>query len=213
MQIITPPTDNLYKFVAIAGLVIFVASFVVPKQVEYMLRDKKFQKISEEAKAKADYEIWLGAEKRLEIQKKQLEADNRAFHEFMVENPRDSIPDDVAQVLKEKSLEADKRRMEFWKEHEKNAQLAGIADQDIGLIKALEEEITFLESESKWARCVAGWCFWISIGMLGCGFFFWWSKVQIPQDETTILELAEKRLTLAKVEKDNGNKSQWVGSM
>jgi hypothetical protein len=31
--LVTPPTDNLYKFLAIAGMVLFVASLVVPMQL------------------------------------------------------------------------------------------------------------------------------------------------------------------------------------
>jgi len=193
MQIITPPTDNLYKFLAIGGLVVFVASFVVPKQVEYALRDKQFRKITEYAKAKSDYEIWQGAEKRLIMQKQEWEANKKQLTEFKKEHRRDELPEDVAQVLKQEVIDGDKRILEFWNTHEKNAMLAAVADQGIGLMKSIDEENKYWEAEAKWTGRIFQWCFWIGIAMSVGGFAGWWCKIQIPHDEMTQLELAAKR--------------------
>src|SRR4051812_16043058 len=40
MEIFKPPTDNLYKFVAVSGLLIFLASFIVPQRLnrDYLIR-------------------------------------------------------------------------------------------------------------------------------------------------------------------------------
>lgn len=193
MQLITPPTDNLYKFLAITGVVLFVTSFVVPKQAEYALRDKRFRRIAETAKAKADYEIWVGAEKRLEWEQKGVNTRYELLKQYMNQHPREQTPDDVANKIMEQAIDAERRTLDFWKNREKNAQLAGVADQGIGLIKSLDAEIQFWDSEATNTKLLFQGCFWAGITISTLGFIGWWYKYQRPQDELMQIELAAKR--------------------
>lgn len=50
MDMLTPPTDSLYKFMAIFGLVLLIASFFIPSRAEHTFDAALIAKLVEDAK-------------------------------------------------------------------------------------------------------------------------------------------------------------------
>lgn len=86
MDILKPPTDNLYKFIAISGLLIFLASFIFP-QILYKDYAMKFAEI----------------EGDLRVMQKQLDTLNSIM---------ETEPDDPLQK-KENDIEINRRVIEL----------------------------------------------------------------------------------------------------
>lgn len=194
----TPPVDNLYKLMAFSGVAIVIACFVIPWQAEYLLQSKRFQAVAENAKAKADYEMWQASETRLLMQKQAVEQQRQNLQKFMDEHPRDSVPDEVAKALKERLDRLDQRNEEFWDEHAKTTAMAGVADGKIGLMNAIDAEIEFLDGKLSLANKM----FWVGLpaGILFTigGFALWYIKHQHLQDQILRAERDEKLKTTAK---------------
>ena len=65
MELPTPPTDNLYKFMAIAGLLVFAASIYFPFQFAFRIHDEVMQ--CEESLAVLQADVDYTIEKKREI--------------------------------------------------------------------------------------------------------------------------------------------------
>ena len=65
MELPTPPTDNLYKFMAIAGLLVFAASIYFPFQFAFRIHDEVMQ--CEESMAVLQADVDYTIEKKREI--------------------------------------------------------------------------------------------------------------------------------------------------
>lgn len=196
MDFLKPPTDNLYKFVAMSGLVLFLVSMTYPPWLSYRFsssifeleKDSKILKleIKAEETRRTDFKAELDAItadgnstlKEAEDLKRLVESQaSRA-------QKRRLIPARVALEQKYKLLQA---RVEEIKKGYNEKRATFMASSD-----ALEQKQIELESRLdlvKWAHGqlkLLGWvaifCAGLGAFMANAGFIFWYRRVQVYQD-------------------------------
>jgi hypothetical protein len=196
MDFLKPPTDNLYKFVAMSGLVLFLVSLTYPPWLSYRLSSSIFElekdtKILElEIKAdearRADFKAELDAItadgnstlKEAENLKRLVESQpSRA-------QKRRLIPERVALEQKYKLLQA---RVEENKKgfNEKRATFMASSDAlDRKLIelRARLDLVKWTHGQLKLLGWVALFCIGLGSLMANAGFIFWYRRVQVYQD-------------------------------
>lgn len=196
MDFLKPPTDNLYKFVAMSGLVLFLVSMTYPPWLSYRFSSSIFE-----------------LEKDTKILELEIEAEETRRTDFKAE--LDAITADGDNTLKE--VENLKRLLESQPSRAQKRRLIPervALEQKYKLLKAQVEEskkgfnekrATFMASSdalrrkqielksrldlAKWAHGqlkLLGWVaiFFAGLGafMANAGFIFWYRRVQVYQD-------------------------------
>lgn len=189
MQNFQPPTDNLYKFLALTGVVLTLAGIALPSGMSYSLRIREFDFVAQIAEAKAEYEVWQAAEVRAQARREAYKVEGAKLNQFMAEHPKDSLPADVQVVLRDKALQNDKDTRALFDSLEQITDRAATADKAIGAINASAKEVEFL----KWTAVASLWSggtlLCIGIVLAVSGFTLWYRRTQRFQDQLLVAEL------------------------
>jgi len=157
-----PPTDSLYKFCAIAGLVVVLISVYLPERMVEEFESKASVFILELRKAKVE----------LEFQSKELDSLNKDLTSL-----RQSLMQKQAnKSVQEKSIERTNQAASAIRQTSKTVELKNAE------IMTTEEEIKRLGERTRSAVRV-GAIGWILGGILAVyGFTNWYRKIQVHQD-------------------------------
>lgn len=160
MSIVSIPTDNLYKFLAVFGLVIPVAGIVYPHTVLVDLKERA-------VKNRASLE-------RVEYEKAELYKDVEILGDAIGINGENFI-DTLGQLTEsQKALYAERLRNLLLKRHEIDMKVLDIrADTEIA--KLYQAEISMLNYVGVGASA-------LGVSMMILGFYAWHHKVQKYQD-------------------------------
>jgi hypothetical protein len=175
-EMIKPPTDSLYKFMAISGLLLLVFCLIYPEQ-------RRFEVNIEKARIDGELKILISDN---EVLKQDLELlmddlkDHKDRAQKMAEN-RGTATELTGLQKRQDELER-KKLEQFEKERAFKTKLLEIQTK-IMLLNTTESFASWLAYLSK-VGFVVGACLMIS------GFLFWYLKVQQPQDR--ILEAQAK---------------------
>lgn len=172
MSLFQPPTDNLYKFLAIAGLLLFGFSLIFPALQLRELRDKQIQLVGERQVLNVEQSYWEAmSDVELGNNKIMLEAIQS------LRNEPDFMKQDKAYIdYINNELNRGRERNEQLKEKSK---LLFIREAEINtkneLLKAVDFDITFM----RWLGVVTAL---IASCFASYGFRLWYRRVQAPQD-------------------------------
>jgi hypothetical protein len=169
------PTDNLYKFVALSGLVLTGAACYFTYSMSGQLNDKHYQYVS----------AFVATQEKMKLANSNVEMLNSAIKNTIDAQNGKAVPDGQLAIEippKEfKELEIEARRV--------GSELAienAMHDIEDQRIQELESELKFV----KWAGLFATI---VGVAMSSIGFFVWYRKVQKPMDEMIQLQLKEKQ--------------------
>lgn len=165
MEFIRPPTDNLYKFIAISGLAILLASTIIP-----FLR------------------LW-----QLELRRARIGA--RINHSMLILSRRAPGIDEALKLTKQIQSAGDtvdEETRELWiRQYDSITQYW--TDAEAEQIRQIEQEeketaIALAESEALagqvkdiWSLALSG--LGVGLGLTGLGFWLWWARVQKFEDK------------------------------
>jgi hypothetical protein len=190
VQNLQPPTDNLYKFLALTGVVVAISAVVGPAGMFYNLRVRESDFAAQTAAAKADDSVFRAAEQFEKERRADNAANSALFKQFMAEHPVDTLPADVREPLKQESIRSSQELREINGLGERIVEKAAVADKAYGALEAKRSEIDFL----KWTAIVtlgAGVLMLITgVAMAIVGFRLWYLRTQVHQDNILAAEAA-----------------------
>ncbi len=187
----TPPTfqfpiDNLYKFIALSGVVLLVASVYLPFRAMSEFYAKSFQLIAEEQRSFTLHELWAASE---------------SIHD------RRAMPL-IGRLFEANDAEAEEIKKEFKElldSHNADSMKKGSeADISKGTLAALSSEVKFLRLISRASFGLFVAMFGAGVWLMHFGFTRWYRLVQQYQD--AILEADAKLKTTPVVPAPPNNK-------
>jgi hypothetical protein len=191
MHNLQPPTDNLYKFVALTGVVAALAALLWPTTVFYNLRIREFEFAAHTAAARAEFEVWQGAEINSNAQfQKNLES-SLLLKQFMVEHPAEGLPADVRELSRQEAIRIDREKRELVAAHDKIVEKAAAADRALGMLESKRQEIGFLKWTATATATVAVVLFIAGVALAAVGFRLWYFRSQVHQDKILAAEAAK----------------------
>lgn len=200
-DVLKPPTDNLYKFVALSGLLLLIVSIVAPGYAIVTLEWKRLAALRELNITKGEIDQSQVVELELEAAKKEAQAALHAANAASLES--DSA---VAEKTKRGQLAALKKAGESLRDANKSLtdaqrRLAEKSDEFSNLAKSIrvrtidnEYQGQVLETVSQ-LQTLSQIC-GVAGGLLGIilaigGFALWYRKVQKFQDAILIQQSSE----------------------
>lgn len=188
MQNLQPPTDNLYKFVALTGVVLAITALLWPTTIFYSLRLREFEYSAQMAAARADFEVWQGMEAHSDLQLEQNAENKLLLKQFMAEHPAESLPADVRELSKQEVLRVDQEKKDLIAAREKNFDRAAAADKALGALEAKRQEIDFLKWTARATLILAALLLLSGTALAVIGFRLWYYRVQVYQDKILVAE-------------------------
>ncbi|HKR15386.1 MAG TPA: hypothetical protein VJT15_25190 [Pyrinomonadaceae bacterium] len=189
MSIFTPPTDNLYKFVALSGIVLFLAGFLIPPVF--------FQETGME------YLKQLRGSDELQVQERFVNQrlETLKLRERQAIDERDKLQKRLVELnAASNSPEVEKLEGRI---KEANREVQSIADASYELSLSLElkraqvnseDTVSFNRRRDSRVFLVGGWI----VGFIGffifapIGFVLWYKKLQRHQDLVCAKEAQDK---------------------
>ena len=188
MSIFTPPTDNLYKFVALSGIVLFLAGFLIPPV--------SFQETGME------YLKQLRGSDELQVQERFVNQrlETLKLRERQATDERDKLQKRLVELnAASNSTEVEKLEGRI---KEANREVQSIADASYELSLSLElkraqvnfeDTVSFNRTRDSRVFLVGGWI----VGLIGffiapIGFVLWYKKLQRHQDLMCAKEAQDK---------------------
>jgi preprotein translocase subunit SecG len=209
-----PPTDNLYKFVAISGLLFIVLSFY-PNYLNFKLGEQKIEHLknlnilnielknlveeSEQISKKAN-EIKDKASELFEGMKKNSETIKSAAQNAQNKNIK------TAKILQNEFLSNDKvneiSRNEL-NENELKINDADLQNQEkmkqqkikLAELNSTSELIGYYNEQISWLKTLSKLIFTSGLIFVATGFYFWLVKHQMPNDKLLWNQSNEKQST------------------
>lgn len=199
MQTVTlppfPPSDNLYKFTAISGLIIFMLSLYVPWKWQSDLKI-------------AILEVSLEAEK-LRIEKQNFLADNESYlkEKQLVDDDFKVIKDKILNPKKGQGSELDRRIADLSSDLAHVDQLSQLLEtrrKELALliteVETTIEKVQVLNSQTRMITLIGSFSFGVGALMMYLGFSNWYFKFQIYQDR--IVRAQAEQWTTPKPERE-----------
>jgi len=202
MEIPTPPTDSLYKFAAIGGIILMVAALYISYRTVHDLRER-------EAKLKTEMMVReVDLEERKERRKENAEGIHRILEATeQLEKEVDQLPSRPPAS----ALEGEKKKSALIRADLQTLRVAEA--REVANREALSRQLATLEGNSEaMGRSLPDFeLIQIICGCLGCfgalctvwGFKDWRQKIQGPQDELLQIQLEQARLVLAKAKAES----------
>lgn len=160
------PTDNLYKFMALLGIVIIVASYIALEASEARMNEQSVLTSQVSGKVAAETGLLRDQEEEIAMELKEMTSEAQPI----IKNPKPEdkpIAEQLIQALKEQRS----RIVELYKAHEE-AQI-DLADADAQLKRS-----NIAISNAEWAGYMFKMGTWAGYVLMVCGFGLWWYKVQ-----------------------------------
>ncbi len=176
-----PPSDSLYKFTAIGGLILAVLSLYVP---EYMRTQHSLEWFA----VKAQFEKLQSEVASVEQEAKVLQAESetwRAFPDAFFMNQKDEVKEEkwIRFFFDQQGL-FDRKRSEFLAKRQELQRLSQQTKSEIEKLKYLKPQLSTL--------------FWISMAtlplgviLMSYGFWNWYFRFQIYQDQIIKAQAAQ----------------------
>lgn len=194
MSIFTPPTDNLYKFVALSGIVLFLAGFLIPS----VFFQETGMEFLEQLRGSDELRV------QEEFVKQRLETLEGRGNEARAQ--RDKLQNELKTASNPTQIEKLEDRIK-----EVNREIQSIADASYELRLNLElkraqvksdETVSYNRRRDSRVLLVGGWI----VGLIGfviapLGFVLWYRKLQRHQDLLAEQE-AEEKLAAASAAKE-----------
>lgn len=183
MDFLKAPTDNLYKFLALTGLAMVIASLVFPASSWLETCLKGYQLEQEIALANVELEVWEGQQLLLA---RDLENHQQAIKDFQDAAKRAQAEGKLSEEKREKmqkwAEDIDARKAQGMEEAKKSLEQGKIADQKKAVVNAKQGELNFLWWVGLFQFLGAGML--LGAGVVCCryGFWQWYDKVQRFQD-------------------------------
>lgn len=183
IDLIKPPTDNLYKFVAIFGLILIVVGFIFPPTLFYRSSLELLKSVAGEDELEAHQKFAVERNRIFNERKMQVAAERNKLQQRL-----DNL--DQSQRNASVSSEIDKLEAAI-KEARKEAESLEDASHEFNLNLELKkaqakQQKTFSTNETGNSRfvMVIGWILGI-IGLLLAfvGFIMWYKRVAVFQDK------------------------------
>ena len=188
MDFLKPPTDNLYKFVAMSGLLLFLVSMTYPPWLHYRLSSSIFE-LEKDTKilkleTKAEETRRTNFKEALDAIRADSEATGKEVENLkrLVESQPSRAK--VAREQKRRLLQAqvDEIQKRF---HEQSA--AFTASSDAYEQKLIESQykldlVEWTYRQLKLLDWVALFCVGLGSFMANAGFIFWYRRLQVHQD-------------------------------
>jgi hypothetical protein len=172
-----PPTDNLYKFIAISGLLFIIISFV-PNYLTFRLLEKKIEHVREQDKF------------LVEITQINDESDKRINKQSQFNRDYDELLENKNKIKNYFQIKTNREKVEQLIEAKKNFDVEGMVfDEKYNALKikkadldASSEMNELYKSEISWLESVSFKVFIAGIFLVLVGFYFWYKKMQKPND-------------------------------
>jgi hypothetical protein len=177
-----PPTDNLYKFIAISGLMLIVFSFV-PNYISFKFTEQQIG--------------YIGNQYKFIVESDQLIKDINK----QVENQKQLIRD-LEELPKKTNGENNEKLLQVKKNLEEEAKKLGEKQIAMNLkeaeLKTAGEYITFYDLTITRLVSLSVIIFLVGVFFVVVGFYFWYQKMQKPNDLILISQTKEQSLAKSK---------------
>jgi len=193
-ELIKPPTDNLYKFAAIFGLVLFVVGFVFPPWLFYQSSLELLKTVAGNKELRAHEKFAEERRRQLETRKNEAETQLEQLQARL---------SSLASSRSRGSGEIDKLESAI---RDANTRFETLEDAyyefnlNLELKKAqVEEQGTLSTNETRNSRVVVviGWVIAVFGALLAVwGFLRWNKRIQVFQDKILGMEVTQKTLLL-----------------
>lgn len=184
------PTDNLYKFMALSGLLIILACFI-PYYHLYKLRFDLIQLVNEEERFNAERD-WIVKDLndvQKQIDKLKERTDGLRSEITLAQKTGKKIPTD--HIEKVESVTNDMRVKIQPKLSELNELSRKLILTKLNL-KSRGEEKKYLLDVVRSEILLSKICFWVGLFMACSGFILWYKRLQAPQDKLLQNKTKEK---------------------
>jgi valyl-tRNA synthetase len=188
MNLITPPTDNLYKFIAITGLILILLSIILPfvKEEELSIKMQQDKTSGEVLKAKGKY---------LHEQNERLQKSN----EMLIESINKHIKQ-IDDLLKLKKISSSEVLLQEVKDGTNELQnslkkydesINGIQSQLESVIeqKGNTELLLYLAKQLSTVKLISKIGIVLGLLLTIVGFWLWYTRLQVFQDKSIRKEL------------------------
>lgn len=200
IDLVKPPTDNLYKFIAVAGLVLMVLGLIYAPWLFYRSTWETLKSAEADAELEVHRKFAKERQKTLDERKQRVEAERdtlkKRIAQLVVANDKNNNPAASAEIdkletrIRDTNAAADALTDA---EHEKNLGLALKEAQ-------AEHQRTVKVNESRNTRLIM----WIGIplaiaglGVSVLGFRLWYKRITIFQDAIVVIQATSKITTLS----------------
>ena len=190
VDLIKPPTDNLYKFLAMFGTIVFLVGFIFPPMMFYQSSLEFLKSLGGDKELAVHEEFAVQRKRSFEERKRQLAAEAA------------DLQNRLARVKNDTTSSSDIEKLELAiKDVKKRAEALEDASYEFNLnlkLKAaqVEQQKTLSTNETRNSRFLIGigW----GIGTFGlliaiCGFIMWYKNVQRFEDQILRKEAAKPR--------------------
>ena len=183
IDLIKPPTDNLYKFAAIFGLILIVVGFVFPPMLFYRSSLELLKSVAGEDELEAHQKFAVERNWILDERKMHVEAERNKLQQRL---------DNLAQSPRSASVSSEIDKLESaMKEARKEAESLEDASHEFNLNLELKkaqakQQKTFSTNETGNSRfvMVIGWIIgFIGLFFASVGFIMWYKRVAVFQDK------------------------------
>jgi hypothetical protein len=200
IDLVKPPTDNLYKFIALAGLVLVVLGVIYAPWLFYRSTWETLKLEQLNAELKVHRKFAEERQKTLDARKQQLEAERdtlkKRIAELVFVNDKNNNPAASAEIdrletrVRETNAAADALADA---EHEKNLslELKEAQAEHQRTVEVNERENTRLIMKIGIPLAIAG------LGVSVLGFRLWYKRITIFQDAIVVIEATSKITTLS----------------
>lgn len=195
VDLIKPPTDNLYKFAAIFGLVLFVGGLVFPPWLFYQSSLELLKTVAGKDELAAHEKFAQERKQQLERRKNQAETELKQLQARLgnLASSGSSGSDEIDKL--ESAIKDANKRFETLEDAAYEFNL------NLELKKAqVREQRTLSTNETRNARLVmvVGWVFaGFGVVMAFRGFRMWYRRVQVFQDKSLEMEVNSRNATSA----------------
>ena len=176
------PTDNLYKFVAIAGIVILSLAIIFPVRFAHDANLQSFAVSREIAVTNAEYEFWESQRLLLDDRRKKYDKLMEGLNDFD-KVPAEKRTEDQKRAFDEymKIINSEQQAIsQKMEEHHRNSLEV---DKKRNTTDIMVDEANYLATSARWllvfgiAGAVAG------LIVASVGFYLWWQCVQRHEDK------------------------------
>lgn len=196
IDLIKPPTDNLYKFAALFGLVLFVVGFVFPPWLFYQSSLEYLKSLAGDDELAVHKKFTEERNNILEARKEQvkLELDNLQKRLDNLASSKSNVSDEINRL--ESAIKDAKKQAETLEDTALESKL----NLELKTAQARQQR-TLGVNETRNSRLVmvVGWVIaFIGLLIAFAGFIIWYKRVQVRQDEILEMEAAARIVASAR---------------